>query len=119
MQQQDIDTLAAGKKPTGVVLLDIEDAQLTPGIVKDTYFLTVSGTKPWLTMKVEFLPLIYVRQPEYWGIQIVGVQSGIGLPATAPFTHTEEVTQYLGTKGVEAIGANKKIGDFRPESRDR
>ena len=109
MQQQDIDSLASGTKPDSIVLVNIDKAQLTPGIVKGTYFLTVSGTKPWATMKVEFSPLIYVDQPEYWGIQVIGIQRGIGLPVVTPFEHTEEVTQYMGKKGVDAIGANQTI----------
>ena len=109
MQQSDIDALAKMPKPTGAVLVDIDTAQLNAGIVNGTYFLTATGTKPWATMKVLFIPLVYVHRPEYWGIQVVGIQCGIGLPTTAPFEVSEEVTQYLGTKGVEVIGANKTI----------
>lgn len=107
--QKEIDALAKSPKPTTIVLVDIDDAKLFPGIVAGTYFLTVTGTVPWRTMTVKFAPLIYVRQPEYWGIEVIGIQTGVGLPATAPFTHTEEVTSTVGTKGVEAIGANKPI----------
>ncbi|MDA7948160.1 MAG: hypothetical protein MPJ78_11875 [Hyphomicrobiaceae bacterium] len=109
MKQQDIDDLIARKKPDGVILLEIDKAKLTPGIVNGTYFLTVWGRKPWSTIKVGFAPCIYVDQPQYWGIQVIGVQSGIGLPVETPFEHTEEVTQTMGKKGVEAIGVNQTI----------
>jgi hypothetical protein len=115
MQQKDIDTLSARKKPEGFYLLDIEKAELRPGLIRGTFFLTVAGTKPWSTIIVKFSPLIYIQQPEYWGIQVVGIQLGIGLPVVTPYMHTEEVTQYLGKKGVEVIGANRTITLKLPE----
>ena len=65
MRQQGIDTLAAQQAPGSVVLADVDTAELTPGIINGTFFLTVCGTKPWLTMKVLFVPLLYVQQPDY------------------------------------------------------
>ena len=57
-------------------------------------------------MIVELSPLIYIRQPEYWGIEVVGCQNGIGLPQTAPYTVALDITHLLGTKGIEVIGAS-------------
>jgi hypothetical protein len=50
-------------------------------------------------------------QPLYWGIEVVGCQHGIGLPATAPYTVALDITHLLGTTGIEVIGASstKKI----------
>jgi len=56
-------------------------------------------------MKVELLPLIYIRQPEYWGIEVVGCQSGIGLPVMTPYHVTLDISHLLGTVGIEVIGA--------------
>jgi hypothetical protein len=89
-------------------LINFEKADVVPGFVSKTFFLIVSGTKPWVTMKVELHPLIYIRQPEYWGIEVVGCQDGIGLPATAPYHVAIDITHLLGTKGIEVIGASSR-----------
>lgn len=53
-------------------LLDFESAHITPGFIPGTYILTVGGTKPCSNMTVTLSPLIYIRCPEYWGIEVVG-----------------------------------------------
>ncbi|HLM00830.1 MAG TPA: hypothetical protein VK400_07220 [Pyrinomonadaceae bacterium] len=89
-------------------LVNFDGAEVVPGIINDTWFLIVSGTKPYLNMVVELSPLIYVQQPEYWGIEVVGfIPGGIGLPVTAPYTTDALSLQDIrGTKGIEIIGAN-------------
>jgi hypothetical protein len=72
------------------------------------FFLIVSGVKPWVTMTVELRPLIYIKQPEFWGIEVVGCQHGIGLPMTAPYSVALDISHLLGTKGIEVIGAMSK-----------
>jgi hypothetical protein len=53
-------------------VIDFTSAEVRPGFVTNTYILIVEGMKPWLTSEVELHPLIYIRQPEYWGIEVVG-----------------------------------------------
>ena len=89
-------------------LIDFEKADVVPGFVSKTFFLIVAGIKPWLTMKVELHPLIYITQPEYWGIEVVACQDGIGLPQTAPYHVPLDITHLLGAKGIEVIGASGK-----------
>jgi hypothetical protein len=88
--------------------IDFSRAEVVSGIVPCTYFLVVSGTKPYLNMTVELSPLVYVRRPEYWGIEVVGSLPGIGLPTTAPYTVSIPLDGILGTKGIEVIGAKKR-----------
>jgi hypothetical protein len=92
-------------------LIPFSKAIVVPGFLPKTFFLIVSGTKPWVTMTVELRPLIYIVKPLYWGIEVVGCQQGIGLPATAPYTVALDITHLLGTTGIEVIGASstKKI----------
>jgi hypothetical protein len=71
------------------------------------FVLRVSGTKPYANMAVQLVPLVYVRQPEYWGIEVVGSLPGIGLPALKPYEVTLALTSFLGTQGVEVIGATR------------
>ena len=89
-------------------LIDFDKADVVPGFVSKTFFLIVAGTKPWLTMKVELHPLINIARPEYWGIEVVGCQQGIGLPQTAPYHVALDITHLLGAKGIEVIGASHK-----------
>ena len=85
--------------------IEFETAQVVPGFVPKTYFLIVSGKKPWASMKVELVPLIYIAQPDYWGIEVIGCQSGIGLPVLVPYSTVLEVTHVVGRRGIEVIGA--------------
>lgn len=71
------------------------------------YVLVVKGTKPYLNMTVQLVPLVYVRQPEYWGIEVVGCLPGIGLPALAPYTVSIPLSGITGTEGMEVIGATR------------
>ena len=89
-------------------LIDFERADVVPGFVSKTFFLIVAGTKPWLTMKVELHPLIHIQRPDYWGIELVACQEGIGLPQAAPYHVALDITHLLGTKGIEVIGASSK-----------
>src|SRR5690349_14185152 len=88
-------------------LIDFEKAEVIQGIVPDRYILVVSGMKPYLNMDVNLIPRIYVRQPEYWGIEVVGTLRGIGLPALAPYHVSLPLDGVIGTQGIEVIGANR------------
>lgn len=85
-------------------------AQILPGAEPGTYSLVVAGYKPYANMDVELLPLIYVAQPDYWGIEVVGtIRSGIVLPATIPFaTEPLLLANVTGKKGIEVIWADEK-----------
>lgn len=88
--------------------IDFTDVDVRPGIVNDTWILIVSGTKPFINMEIQLLPRVYVRQPEYWGIEVVGtLPGGIGLPATAPYSVPIPLAGIIGTDGIEVIGATR------------
>ncbi|MFB6894666.1 hypothetical protein ACFCX4_35885 [Kitasatospora sp. NPDC056327] len=104
--------------PESVRLIDFDEAKAVPGIVPGTFVLVVSGEKPYENTAVRLVPLVYVRQPEYWGIEVTGsLPSGIQLPVTAPYTEALPLDGVRGTKGVEVIGAHKRerIDLPRPE----
>jgi hypothetical protein len=105
MKAQDIAKLEALPHATACRLIDFDTAEVVRGIMPNTYFLIVRGTKPWLTMDVELAPRIYIVQPDYWGIEVVGCQSGIGLPMEAPYAVVLNISHVRGTKGIEVIGA--------------
>ena len=86
-------------------LIAFDTAEVVPGIISNTYFLVVRGTKPWLTMDVRLVPRIYIVEPDYWGIEVVGCQIGIGLPTEAPYTAVLDISHVRGKNGVDVIGA--------------
>jgi hypothetical protein len=93
-------------QPKSSRLIDFETAELR--VLKSNppqYVLVVSGTKPFLNMQVDLVPLVYIQQPDFWGIEVVGsLPGGIGLPALAPYT-VVLLNPPLGKEGIEVIGA--------------
>jgi hypothetical protein len=105
MKAADLKVLEALPPSVTCRRIEFSRALVVPGFVKDTYFLIVSGKKPWASLRVELVPLIYVDRPDYWGIEVIGCQSGIALPVEVPYTVHLEVTHVLGKSGVEVLGA--------------
>jgi hypothetical protein len=59
-------------------------------------------------MEVQLVPLVFVQQPEFWGIEVVGrLPGGIGLPALTPYDVSIPLSGIIGTKGIEVIGASR------------
>jgi hypothetical protein len=100
-----------GNLPTAQAyrLIDFELAEVwTLESFPPQYLLVVSGIKPYLNMRVNLAPLVYIQQPEYWGIEVVGrIRGGIGLPTTAPYTVSIPLAGITGTRGIEVIGATR------------
>lgn len=89
-------------------LINFDKAEVRPGFVPNTWILIVSGEAPCLNMDVSLVPLIYIRCPEYWGIEVVGtLPQGFCLTAVKPYTVSLPLTGVTGSKGIEVIGANK------------
>src|SRR5215207_8456079 len=90
-------------------LIDFERAEVrTLESFPPQYLLVVSGIKPYLNMRVNLVPLVCIRQPEYWGIEVVGrIRGGIGLTATAPYTASIPLAGITGTRGIEVTGATR------------
>jgi hypothetical protein len=86
-------------------LIDFKKANVRSGIVPKKYILIVSGTKPYVNMEVSLKPLVYIKPPEYWGIEVIGSLNGIGLPALTPYTASIPLDSITGTEGIEVIGA--------------
>jgi hypothetical protein len=49
----------------------------------------------------------YIRQPEYWEIEVQGCMRGLGLPVLTPYTATLRLGSTIGTMGVEVVGATR------------
>ena len=94
--------------------IPFKTAKVVTGIVSGTYILIVSGETACVNMKVRLSPLIYIRCPEYWGIEVIGELQGghciLGILPT-PFTVAMQLNGVIGSKGIEVLGAKqaKKI----------
>ncbi len=104
MNEQSIEQFIQAPASQSVRLIDFEVVKVIRRGPRG-YFLIVSGTKPYLNMTVSLSPLVYVRQPEYWGIEVLGSLPGVALPGTAPYTVAISLNGILGTIGIEVIGA--------------
>ena len=93
--------------PTSIHLIDFRQARVVRTGVK-SYVLVVSGTKPYLNMQVHLSPLIYIVQPDYWGIEVVAVLPSIGIPATSPYEVHIRLDGIIGKRGIEVIGATRR-----------
>jgi hypothetical protein len=102
-----------------VRLIDFDEAKVVPGFIPQTWILIVTGTKPCVNMNVRLQPRIYVRRPEYWGIEVTGVlPGGICVTQVAPYSESLPLDGLLGTNGIEVIGANKQEQiDVPPKSK--
>lgn len=95
-------------------LLPVDCASLRPGFVNDTYFLLVSGIKPYAAMTAKLLPRIYTRKPDWWEVEVVGcLESGIVADVTGPYSEQKEIW-FWGNKGIEVIGRDFKQRFERP-----
>lgn len=108
MERRDLDAFNALPQSTMCRLIDFDKVEVVPGFLPKTFILIVSGTKPWVTMEVRLVPRIYIDRPDYWEIEVIGCQSGIGLPQTVPYTVFLDITPYLGKKGIEVVGATRR-----------
>lgn len=101
--------LASNPASQSCRLIDFDKATVRPGILPNTFFLTVEGTKPCVNMRVDLIPLVYVTCPDFWGIEVVGcLPDGICLTQTAPYQVTIPLAGITGSAGIEVIGANKQ-----------
>lgn len=95
--------------PQSCRLVDFEEVRVDPGIIPETFFLTVRGKKPCLNMEVRLTPLVYIRCPEFWGIEVIGcLPGGICLPALGSYEVTIPLAGSIGSQGIEVIGATKQ-----------
>ncbi|HMG47439.1 MAG TPA: hypothetical protein VK614_08270 [Allosphingosinicella sp.] len=95
--------------PASCKLVDFDGCKVIKLFAHPPYVLLVWGTRHSSNVEVSLRPLIYVTKPDYWGIEVVGCQSGIGLPVEIPYVEVMMLMTTIGKKGVEIIGANQKV----------
>jgi hypothetical protein len=94
-------------------LIDFETAELISTMIypPPPPTLVVTGVKPHPDMEISLEPLVYVSQPQFHGIQVVGSPAlpdgPYVAPAIAPVPYSVQLSLegITGTEGVEVIGA--------------
>lgn len=88
-------------------LIDFEKAEPHPGFAGG-WILVVQGEAPYKNMDVRLVPRVYVQQPDYWGIEVVGTLTDDVVPdVTGPYAVALPLEGVTGKKGIEVIGANR------------
>ena len=72
-------------------------------------FLVVSGFKPFSSTDVVLSPVTYFQKPEYWEIDVLGCVREIGVPVLTPYTASLRLGTTIGTKGIEVVGATRRL----------
>ena len=94
-------------------LIDFERADvITPMIYPPQPRLVVTGVKPHPDLEVTLVPLTYVSQPPYHGIQVVATATADGPHvsqpiANVPYSVELDLEGTCGSEGVEVIGETK------------
>lgn len=84
---------------------------------RGVYQLTVSGLKPYTNMEVSLSHEAYNRRPAYWRTLVIGcVKNGLVLPLATPYYITMNLDRFVGTKGVEVVGASRSVRREVPRS---
>jgi hypothetical protein len=101
-------------------LISYEDARIeSPG---DQYFsyLVVSGLSAYANIRVELMPLVYITQPDYWEVELVGSVVNFALPAVTPFEVRLPLERSYGSEGIRVVGAygqaTELTFDFEPRT---
>jgi hypothetical protein len=89
-------------------IIDFEQAEVVSLMIypPPPPLLVVTGHKPFANMEVTLNPVRYVQRPEYWAIEVIGSMPPIGQPAIVPYTVQLDLTGFIGTEGIEVVGAD-------------
>jgi hypothetical protein len=84
---------------------------------RGVYQLTVTGVKPYMNMDVSLSHEAYNGRPAYWRTVVIGcVKNGLLMPLASPYYITMNLDQFVGTRGVEIVGASRKVRRDVPKS---
>ena len=74
------------------------------------YKLTITGIKPHTNMEVSLAREEYARKPAFWWSAVVGcVKNFIAVPLATRYFLTVPLDPFVGTQGVEIVGASGSV----------
>ena len=81
------------------------------------YQLTVTGMKPFTNMDVSLSHEAYNGRPAYWRTVVIGcVKNGLLMPLASPYYVTMNLDKFVGSQGIEIVGASRKVRRAVPRS---
>jgi hypothetical protein len=84
---------------------------------RGVYQLTVTGVKPYTNMEVSLSHEAYNGRPAYWRTVVVGcVKNGLLMPLASPYYVTMNLDKFVGSMGIEIVGASRKVRRAVPKS---
>ena len=84
---------------------------------RGVYQLTVTGMKPYTNMEVSLSHEAYNGRPAYWRTMVVGcVKNGLVMPLASPYYITMNLDKFVGSRGVEIVGASRSVRRAVPRS---
>ena len=84
---------------------------------RGVYQLTVTGIKPYTNMEVSLSHEAYSGPPAYWRTLVIGcVKNGLMMPIASPYYVTMLLDQFVGSKGIEIVGASRSVRRAVPRS---
>jgi hypothetical protein len=84
---------------------------------RGVYRLTVTGVKPYTNMEVSLSHEAHSGRPAYWRTIVVGcVKNGLLMPLASPYYITMNLDRFVGSQGVEIVGASRKVRRSVPRS---
>jgi hypothetical protein len=97
--------------------IDFNDIDIQWYAGRGVYQLTVTGMKPFTNMEVSLSHEAYQGRPAYWRTVVVGcVKNGLLMPIAAPYYITMQLDRFVGTRGVEIVGASRAVRRAVPRS---
>ena len=84
---------------------------------RGVYQLTVTGVKPYTNMEVSLSHEAYNGRPAFWRTVVVGcVKNGLLMPLASPYYVTMNLDKFVGSRGIEIVGASRKVRRAVPRS---
>ena len=97
--------------------IDFDDYQVVSGIAKNTWLLLVWGKMPSEYMTISISPVFSVASPTYWEIHLVGCMATTPLSEGETFAESAWLRETVGEKGIELVGATKRVKIEIPKSK--
>src|SRR4029079_13064010 len=84
---------------------------------RGVYQLTVTGMKPFTNMEVSLSHEAYNGRPAYSRTVVIGcVKNGLLIPRHSPYHVTMNLDKFVGSQGIEIVGASRKVRRAVPRS---
>ena len=90
--------------------LDFDGVEIEYYRGKGIYQLTITGTKPFTNMEVSLSEEPAAGRPAYRKTVVIGcVKNFLVVPLASPYYLTVPLEQFSGTRGIEIIGATRRV----------